>query len=617
MPNRDNRGCSIVDSGSGSTRWWRAWDSWPSEVREQPVAALSQRLVTHFSLQGAGGKVVRLDDFAGKVGVVLFFTGNDCPNSNKYIPRMVELAGRYEPRQMAFLGVNSNAGATAADVAAHAREHGISFPVCRDEGNVVADLAGVEQTCAVVVLDPRGVVRYHGAIDDQFGKGTVRRSPTQNYLADALDAILAGRPVAVAATEAIGCRIERIRPKATLARIRPAAPEIVRALAARADAGVPIEVGPVDYAGDVAPILQRKCQACHRPGQEAPFALLTYDDARTRAGTIRDVVEERRMPPWHADPRFGHFANDRSLTPRERATLLAWVDQGTPPGDPTRLPPPRSFPDGWSIGTPDVVFEIPRANEVPPIGVLDYVIVTVPTGFTRDMWIQAAEIRPEVRSIVHHIIVQILPPGTSQRDQGSHLATYVPGDAPTSYTAGIAKMIPAGSRLKFGIHYTPDGIARTDRSKIGLVFAPGPVRRRAHTLAVENSKFAIPAYAASHPVAASYTAPSDLHIFSFSPHMHVRGKDIKYTATYPDGHSETLLSVPAYDFGWQSTYILAEPKAIPRGTRVDCLAHFDNSPGNPANPDPSREVEWGEQSFQEMMIGYFDFVFDMPADWHP
>ncbi len=382
-------------------------------------------------------------------------------------------------------------------------------------------------------------------------------------------------------------------------------------------AASPIEVGPVAYAAEVAPIVQRKCQACHRPGQEAPFSLLTYDDARSRAAGIEEVIRERRMPPWHADPRFGHFANDRSLSPRERATLLAWIEQGTPPGDPAALPPPRAFTAGWSIGTPDVVFTIPEPNAVPPIGVLDYVIVTVPTSFRRDMWIQAAEIRPEVRSIVHHIIVQVLAPGASPRDMGEHLATYVPGDAPTIYTAGIAKKIRAGSRLKFGIHYVPDGIARTDRSRIGLVFAKGPVTHQAYTMPVETSKFAIPPYAGNHPVASTYTSKSAIHLYSFSPHMHVRGKDFRYTATYPDGRSEVLLSVPAYDFGWQSSYILAEPKAIPAGTRIDCLAHFDNSTANPANPDPSRQVGWGEQSFDEMMIGYLDFVVDLPADGKP
>ena len=575
------------------------------------------RPLPNFSLRAFDGKSVAIRDLAGLAGAVLVFTGDDCPNSNKSIPRLVELAASYASRGVAFVGVNSNASQSAAEVAAHAREYRITFPVCKDPNNVVADLVGVDRTCAVVVLDARRIVRYRGAIDDRFGRGTVKATAPRSYLADALDAILAGRPVEVAATQATGCPIERVKEPVPAARVRPAAAEIVRALAARDEGEGSIDVGAVDYARDVAPIMQRKCQSCHRRGQEAPFALMGYDAARTRAAGIEEVVRERRMPPWHADPRYGQFSNDRSLTPRERATLLAWVEQGTPAGKPADLPPPRSFPDGWTIGTPDLVFAIPEPNQVPARGILDYVIITVPTHFTREMWVQAAEVRPEVRSIVHHIIVQVLLPGARDDDRGEHLATYVPGDAPTIYTPGIAKMIPPGSRLKFGIHYVPDGIARTDRSAIGLVLAKGPVEHRAFTQSAEDHKFSIPPYAATHEVRSSFTAPTDFHLYSFSPHMHIRGKDFKYTATYPDGRSEILLSVPAYDFGWQSTYILTEPRAMPRGTRIDCVAHFDNSADNPANPDPSRRVEWGEQSFDEMMIGYFDSIVAIPTVPHP
>ena len=582
--------------------------------RKRPTGYSGARRLPDFHLSGLDGKRVGFPELAGEIGVVLFFTGDECPNSNRSIPRLVGLAREYGPKGFSFHGVNSNAGEFTEAVAQHAGTYGISFPVWKDPNNFLADLLGVERTCEVVVLDVNGVVRYHGALDDQWGRGVGKPAPRRHFLVEALESLLAGRRVEVAATKVIGCPIERVKPKKTLARVRPASSEIVLAMEEREKRQEPIEVGLVSYSVDVAPILQRKCQPCHRPGQEAPFSLLSFEDARTRSASIQEVVAERRMPPWHADPRHGHFANDRSLTVRERATLLAWVEQGTPPGDLTRLPPPRSFSEEWSIGKPDVVFEIPQANEIPPVGVLDYVIVKVPTHFQEDMWIQGAEIRPEIRSVVHHIIVQILDSSEGRMDRGDHLATYVPGDAPTSYPTGVAKKIPAGSWLKFGIHYTPDGIARTDRSKIGLVFAKGPVRHQAFTRSVESISFAIPPHADNHPVRSTYTAETDFNLYSFSPHMHVRGKDFRYTATYPDGRVETLLSVPAYDFGWQSTYILAEPKAIPRGTRIDCLAHFDNSANNPANPDPSRTVEWGEQSFHEMMIGYFDYVLDAPAD---
>ncbi len=583
---------------------------------ERPVAPRNDKPMPNFTLQGIDGKPVSLYDFAGKAGAVLVFTGNSCPVANKYLPRLVELAKTYEPKGIVFLGINSNASESLGEVAAHAREHGVTFPVLKDPKNVVADLARVERTSEVVVLDSRAIVRYRGAIDDQLGQGVSKPAPTRNYLADALEAVLARRAVEVTSTPAIGCPIERAE-KSPIAKVRPAPSAIVEALADREKREVPTNIGPVTYAADVAPIVQAKCQSCHRSGQVGPFPLLGFEDARKRSEGIAEVVEDRRMPPWHADPRFGHFSNDRSLTPRERATLLAWVEQGSPLGDPSKLPPPRSFPEGWSIGTPDLVLEIPRPNEVPAFGVLDYVNVTVPSNFDRDMWVQAAEILPEVRSVVHHIIVYVEVPNAGRREGREHLAAYVPGDTPTLYPEGIAKKVPAGSKLHFQIHYTPDGIARTDRSKLGLVFAKAPVKHRAYTKFIQETRFEIPANDGNYEVKSTQTFKSNIHLYSLSPHMHLRGKDFKYTATYPDGRSEVLLSVPAYDFGWQSAYVLAEPRAIPKGTRIDCVAHFDNSSNNPANPDPTQVVRWGEQSTSEMMMGYLDYVDDAPSDWKP
>jgi peroxiredoxin len=584
---------------------------------DRPVPPRDVKPMDNFTLQGVDGKDVKLYSFAGRAGAVLIFTGNACPVANKYLPRLVELAKAYEPRGIIFLGINSNASESLEDVAAHARERGLTFPVFKDPKNVVADLARVERTAEVVVLDARAIVRYRGAIDDQHGQGVSKPAPARNYLSDALDAILARRPVEVASTPAIGCPIERVERKGPSVKVRPAPSAIVEALQEKETQVGPTRVGPVTYAADVAPIVQARCQSCHRQGQVGPFPLMGYDDARKRAPGIAEVVSDRRMPPWHADPRFGHFSNDRSLTARERATLLAWVEQGSPLGDPTRLPPPRTFPEGWSIGEPDQVFEIPRPNEIPAFGVLDYVDLTIPSNFDRDMWIQAAEVRPEARSVVHHIIVYVLTPNGGRRGQPEHLAAYVPGDTPTTYPEGIAKKIPAGSQLHFQIHYTPDGVARTDRSKLGLVFAKAPVKHRAYTRFIQETKFEIPPNDPNREVKSTKTFNSDIHLYSLSPHMHLRGKDFKYTATYPDGRSEVLLNVPAYDFGWQSAYILSEPKAIPKGTRIDCVAHFDNSSNNPANPDPSQTVRWGEQSTSEMMMGYLDYVDDAPSDWKP
>ncbi|HEX8203672.1 MAG TPA: peroxiredoxin, partial [Isosphaeraceae bacterium] len=507
----------------------------------------------------------------------------------------------------------------AAQVAAHAASFGVGFPVVKDPLNRVADQLSVERTCEVLVLDGAGRLRYRGAIDDQYHLRGRKDAPTRSYLTEALDAVLAGRTVAKPVTPVVGCPIERVGPRLAsnnVARVGAAAPALVEARK-RMDAATPLAVGAVTYASDVAPILQAKCQACHRPGQVGPFPLLSYDHAKRWAASMREVVDEYRMPPWHADPRFGHFANDRSLSPRERAVLMAWVDQGSPPGDPDKAPPPRTFPEGWSIGTPDVVFTMKEPFAVPAEGTVEYQHFWVPTRFAEDRWIQAAEARPGERSVVHHIGIYIDDHDPAHQKFGPDtrpvLACYFPGEQPSVFEPGIAKRIPAGADLIFEVHYTPVGSPRSDRSSVALIFAKEPVAHRAVTRGIPNKEFTIPARVADHAVRSSYTFPAAAHLLSFMPHMHLRGKDFRYTAVYPDGTSEVLLSVPAYDFAWQAVYRLAAPKRLPRGTRVDCLAHFDNSADNPANPDPDQAVSWGEQSWEEMMIGYIDYYEDGPS----
>jgi peroxiredoxin len=591
-------------------------------AEELPVDRGVGQRMPNFTLKDVNtGEPVALYGFRGKRALALVFTGTDCPISNLYVPRLVELHHAYKDKGVVFLAINANAQETVEEVARHVREHGIDFPVLKDRDNLVVDLALAERTSEVVLLDGRAQVVYRGAIDDQYGQGTRKDAPAHHYLRDALDATLAGRPVEPRGTPVAGCLIDRVEaiPAVQVAgkapRVRPAPPEIVAALKEKEDAAA-VAVGNVEYARDVAPIVQNKCQSCHRPGQVAPFSLVTYDDARRHAAMIREVVDERRMPPWHADPRFGHFQNDRSLSPRERAALMAWIDQGAPLGDPKDLPPARAYPpDGWTIGTPDVVFEIPEPYTVAAQGTLDYVYLRVPSGFKEDRWVQAAEARPGNRSVVHHIIVFVVPPGQGgQRRRGEgHLCGYAPGDMPSVYPAGSAKKIPAGSELIFQIHYTPNGKSQVDRSKVGLIFAKAPVEHEAHTLGIAQQRFVIPPGAENHEVRSTFTFPRDAHLLSFMPHMHLRGKSFEYKVTYPDGKSEILLSVPAYDFGWQSYYILDQPKAMPKGTRIDCTAYFDNSAGNPYNPAPDQAVAWGDQTYQEMMIGYIDFIDDAPA----
>src|SRR5688500_15432421 len=415
------------------------------------------------------------------------------------------------------------------------------------------------------------------------------------------------------------------------------------------------------FSRDVAPIMFNKCASCHRPGEVAPMSLLSYGDARPWAGAIRQKVSTRAMPPWHADPAHGTFRNDLRLSDREIDTIVRWVDGGAREGDRAALPPLPKFPEGWQIGTPDAVFQMAQEFEIPESGEIPYQYFEVPTNFTEDRWMQAGEVRAGDRAHVHHIIVyvrqpvrtvrpnvvtvrpianataspQAAPAATAERRaaaaaalaarpaagaaQGAGrppgggdamLVNWAVGEDAPVHMPGTAKRIPAGSTLIFQVHYTTNGKPGRDRSRIGLVFAKEPPQREIRTGLITNATFAIPPGAGDHAVEAEATFSEDVKIWSMHPHMHLRGKDMTYTATYPDGRKEILLRVPKYDFGWQTDYWLAQPLLLPKGTKVHVSAHFDNSPANRANPDPKATVRWGDQTWEEMMIGFFTYTVE-------
>ncbi len=367
------------------------------------------------------------------------------------------------------------------------------------------------------------------------------------------------------------------------------------------------------FSKDVAPILYARCVECHRSGETAPMELTTYEQARPWAKAIKQAVLQHVMPPWLADSHYGAFSNDRTLPEREVRTLAAWADAGAPQGDPSQTPAMPRFETGWNIGKPDVIIDIGRDYEVPAQGTVAYQYFTVPSNFTEDKWVEAAEIRPDKRAQVHHIIVFIQDPsGTAERREvGNLLVGYAPGEQPLRFDPGTAKLVKAGSRLMFQVHYTPNGKAVTDRSYIGLKFAKEPPKFRAITANAMNRQFVIPAGDPAYQVTSSWTAKQDVTLLAFMPHMHLRGKDFKYTIVYPDGREDLMLNVPKYDFNWQLQYELKAPLTLPKGTRIDCVAHFDNSPNNKFNPDPSKDVKWGDQTWEEMMIGWF--TYSIPA----
>ncbi|HUR32623.1 MAG TPA: hypothetical protein VM032_02440 [Vicinamibacterales bacterium] len=396
-----------------------------------------------------------------------------------------------------------------------------------------------------------------------------------------------------------------------------AAPVVAMVVAASAPAGA---AGPT-FSKDVAPIVFARCADCHRPGSIAPMSLLSYEDVRPWARAIKQKVVAREMPPWGADPHIGRFANDPSLSEAQIATIVAWVDGGAPEGNHADLPAPPSFVEGWAMGKPDLIFEFVEPFNVPADGTVPYTYVTVPTNLKEDIWITGLEYRPTNRRVLHHIISDVvegngkptpkpsLSKDPSRKELGG-IGGYVPGRQDTAFDEGTARRIPAGADIVLQMHYTTIGQPVADRLQIGVKLAKQPptTLRAAAGGSMPNTTFAIPPGDPNFEVTATKAITVDTYLTTLYPHMHVRGKDAKYTLTYPDGREEVLLSVPKYDFNWQLTYKLAEPKLMPAGSTLKVVAHFDNSTGNRFNPDPTATVRWGDQTWEEMLIGYYGTV---------
>ncbi len=542
--------------------------------------------VADFELRDPHDAAWRLADCRARL-VVLAFLGTECPLAQRYADRLAELAREFGPHGVAVVALDANRNDSAADIARFVRAHRLPYPVLRDPGARVADQLGALRTTEVFLLDEQRVVRYRGRIDDQYAVAVHRAKPTRRDLAEAIAELLDGKPVATPATEASGCLLDR---------------------------GSHPGGGAVTYCRDVAPVLQRRCQVCHRPGQIGPFSLTSYQEAAGWAENIREVVRAGRMPPWHADPQYGKFANDPRLTDEERRILDDWVADGAAEGDPGDLPPPAAFAEGWNIGEPDAVIAIPEPMTIPAEGVMEYQVVEVDPGFRQDKWVRAAEVRPGNRAVVHHCNVFLKPPGTPPLAAGesaylAFVAGVTLGTPPLLLPDGMAKRIPAGWHLVFILHYTPLGSVQTDQTSIGLAFAdPKTVRKEVVTDMMQVLDLCIPPHAADHRVERSGVMEHDVLLLAMYPHMHLRGKSFRYEVDYPDGTTEVLLDVPRYDFAWQNRYVLAEPKRLPRGTVLRCVAVYDNSANNPANPDPEATVRTGPQSWDEMFNGYYELA---------
>ena len=503
---------------------------------------------------------------------VIVFLGTECPMARLYVPRLNDLAERYP--QVRFRGLNASNQDSAEEVAAFGRR--LRFPYEKDDGTLARRLSATRSPEAFLLVGGRIV--YRGRIDDQYTPGTNRGSPTRCDLEEAIKEVLAARPVSIPSTQATGCRLS-----------------------------LPVKpVGEITY-DDVAPILHQKCAECHRPGQVAPFPLLTYDDTVGWGAMIEEVVRNGRMPPWHADPAHGHFANDRSLTTEQKELLLAWTSSGSPPGkNPPQAP---AFDDGWQI-RPDRILSMDRYFAVPAEGVLDYQEFTIDPGFKQDTWVQGLEVRPGNRAVVHHINVLMRPPGARPNTlylnqvQDVYLATAVPGNLVTFWPEGIAKRIPAGWNFVLSVHYQPNGTVQTDRSQVALQLA-SRVRQQVASRVFVDLDMVLPPQKAT-TVSKRWTLEDDFTLYALYPHMHLRGKSMIFEIISPQ--REVLLDVPRYDFNWQHRYVLSEPRKLAKGTVIECRAVFDNTAANPHNPDPQATVRFGPQSTDEMFQACFEVV---------
>ena len=545
---------------------------------DDPAPVLAK--VENFALLDHEGKFHEFDYYCGSPevrAVVLFVQGNGCPLVRKRVPELNRLKDVYADKGVLFAMLNANPQDGREEIAREAAEFGIKMPVLVDESQLVATMLGVQRTGEAFLIDTGAkTVVFRGAIDDRMTYQKEKPEAENHYLKSAIDALLAGAPIESATTEAPGCKV--------------AMPEEAE----------------ISYANEVAPILKTRCVACHTNGGLGPFAMSNYKKVRGWSEMIAEVVLARQMPPWHADPHIGAFKNDGGITPDEARILVTWIRDGSPRGggeDPLDGHTP-DLPE-WHLGTPQKVVTLPE-QKVAAEGVFDYRYVTVESPFDEDVWLTATEIKPGNTRVLHHVIVTAHDPGDSRRQKW--ITGYAPGTQGAEYPEGSAIKLPKGWKLKFQLHYTASGKDEVDLTQLGLNFSKTPVDKEFKTRIVMHRKFSIPPGAMEHSAETSFTAPKAATLYSINPHMHFRGKRMSFEAHYSDGRSEMLLSVPNYNFNWQRTYVFDEPKLIPAGTRIEVKNAWDNSSLNPHNPDPSKGVRWGEQSFEEMFFATLNYI---------
>ncbi len=561
-------------------------------------AAVPERVVLALLRASPDGRAVELSAPRGRCWGALVFYSSECPISNAYSPTLNRMVEEFPAQSVRVVGVCTDPDLSAAEVATHAKDFGLKYPVVHDKDVTLAARLGATVTPEAFVLDDQGRIRYHGRIDDQFAARQKRNAnPLTRELHDAIASVLAGREVVPSEVPAVGCPIAR--PAKT-----SSAPT---------------------YSSDVAAILQKNCLECHRRGQVGPFPLETYAQASQRQpGDISLVTGDRRMPPWKAAPQATpRFKHDRSLSPADIATLAAWAEAGAPEGDPSRVPTPPAFADDWALGTPDLVIEMPGDFAVPASGTDVYRCFVIPTHLGEDRYVSAIEYQPGNRRVVHHLLGYVDTTGQGRKrdnaDDGpgyscfsgpgieihGDLGGWAPGNEPSRLPEGVGRLLPADADVVVQVHYHPSGKPETDRSRIGLHFSKTPVKQTMQWSLAGKFDLKIPPGDANHEARAQWKIPVDVEALAVTPHMHMIGRDMHMWVTFPDGRDQDLITIADWDFGWQNTYYFEQPLVLPQGTVLKLVAHFDNSENNPKNPNkPPKLVKFGEGSTDEMCIGF-------------
>lgn len=547
--------------------------------------------------------------------VFLFFS-TQCPVSESYVPRIRALGQSYFSRRVAFFLVNAHPLDSAARIRGYARARRLQMPLVKDADAALADRLGAAVTPEAVVVDREGQIRYRGRIDDNKDPALVRSHDFQA----ALDAILTGQPVPTPRTRPVGCFIVRLKP---------------------APRG---RTQTVTYARDVAPILNRQCVSCHQPGAVGPFSLSSYREARVWARQIADVTRRQIMPPWKPVAGFGEFQDARLLAAREQAILARWAAAGAPdaepigrrspasrppgplPGDPKQTPKPPTFTAGWTLGKPDLVLRARQPFAVRAEGRDQYRCFVLPVDFKEDTYVSLTQIRPDQRSVVHHVIVYIDAKGETLKLAGTDpnasfdnpnagvsapvrdlpwLQGWAPGNRPRPAPPGTAIQIPKGAKLVMEVHYHPSGEPLIDRTEIGITFAREPVQKQFLVTALAQLVLPLEPNRARIPVIATTTLTEGEMLYGISPHMHRIGREMQVWATLPDGRRLDLIWLKDWDFNWQEAYYYRQPIHLPKDTKVELVAYYDNSSENPRNPNqPPKRIQWGEQTTDEMCIAF-------------